>query len=192
MSFRGRSGLVVVFHPPNSCHESARFYGAPFIARYIPISFPIRRPLSRGRIKKNAVPANWNGVSCLRLAPDRPPCRARAITRAFQIARTQHSVHPTTGRFSGLRLTGRLLPIRRRRIVDRAFLQDLESEIRDFQGARCLGDFRMCFGTDAHSGATVADFHRVPVCVSQGKDPETCSRIMHLVKNRSDVTGGSG
>jgi len=39
-------------------------------------------------------------------------CPACAITRAFQIARTQHFVHSTTGRYSDLRPTGRLLPIR--------------------------------------------------------------------------------
>jgi len=71
----------------------------------------------------------------------------RAITPAFHIARTQNNVLSTTGRFSDLRLTVRLLPI--------PFWGTVDDSL--------LGFPIFWIGADAYSGATVADFHRVPV-----------------------------
>jgi hypothetical protein len=59
-------------------------------------------------------------------------------------------VQLTTGRFSDLRLTSRLLPIRPRRTVDKTSL-----------------GFPTHIGADTHSGATVAASNRVPVWLSQ-------------------------
>jgi len=47
-------------------------------------------------------------------------------------------------------------------------------------------------GADAYSGATVADFHRVPVWVSQSQRSETHSQAMNFRKSeRGEPTGGS-
>ena len=106
------------------CHQSARFYAGVLIARNIPTSFRIGLPLSRGpgpqAHKKTPFQRIGTASHACVLIQTSITCRAWVITRAFQLARTQHLVHSTTGRFSGLRPTERLLPIRRR-IVDWAF-----------------------------------------------------------------------
>ena len=73
--------------------------------------------------------------------------------RAFHTARTQ-PVLTTTGRFSDLRSTSRFLPV------------------PAGQWFRHLSDFRFAIGTNAYSGATVADFHRVPIFTIPANYPE--------------------
>lgn len=102
--------------------------------------------------------------------------------RAFLIARTQHLVYSTTGRFSDSRPTTRLLPIRTQQIVDPTSSEtsDLKFEISE---SRCLGDFRM----DSEQTLTAARPSRIftafPFAYLGPKQSETCSRTIHLAKN---------
>jgi len=57
---------------------------------------------------------------------------------------------------------------------------------------RATSHSQLSSGADAHSGATVADSHRVPVWVSQGPGLETCSRAMHFTKSPYVQTDGTG
>ena len=124
-----------------------------------------QRPRSRDHLpdnKKTVVPAKGT-TAVVDDRANRAPEAPAHVTHAFQVARTQHIVHPTTGRFSDLRPTVRLLPVRRGRTVDWVLseISDLKFEISE--KAHALGISECLFGTDAHSGATVADSHRVPV-----------------------------
>lgn len=144
-----------------------------------PAAAQIARP-SAGQQKKPSFPREERRLSSAILRTG--PGGSIRITHASHVARTQHLVHSTAGRSSDSRLTSRLLPIRRVRTVDRpSEISDLRFEISE---SRCLGDFRRTVGTDAYSGATVAEFHRVPVSsISKLRGSETCSRSMHFRKN---------
>jgi hypothetical protein len=132
-------------------------------------------PLTRRHAnKKTAVPAKGTTVTLACEGPVRNRW-TRAVTHAFHFARTQQQCCQQAGRFSDLRLTARLLPIRLRRTVDNS-LSDL------------------CGGLDAHntadaySGATVADSHRVPIWSSQDRFLGTCKSDHADAKERMNDT----
>jgi len=98
-------------------------------------------------------------------------------------------VQLTTGRFSDLRLTSRLLPIHLWRTVDK----DHKRTPLRLAVLKCLSDFRLTIGADAYSGAPVSAFNRVPVWLSQtpreGSRPATASAFAETSKAGSQMWG---
>ena len=90
--------------------------------------------------KKNAIPTKEMAVLKLK------------TKYSHRVPNRENTGHTklTTGRFSDLRLTSRLLPIRHK-------YSTADS------GQMSLGFPILQIGAGAHSGATVADFNRVPI-----------------------------